>query len=92
MKSLGLALTIFSLTGALAVLDMSGAHRVATSNPVVVKTDPTRLKHMVASPNAYSNYVKAKNEADGAVIDAFLVLPRATPQVGRKIVVELRYD
>ena len=93
MKSLGLALTIFSLTGALAALDMSGAHRVATTSSQVAQPSPTpRVKHVAVASNANLNSVDADDEATGVIIDAFLVLPRATPQVAGKAAVELRYD
>lgn len=93
MKSLGLALTIFSLTGALAALDMSGAHRVATASSPATQPGPTpRMKHVAVASNANLNLVDADDEATGVIIDAFLVLPRATPQVASKIAAELRYD
>ena len=93
MKSWGLALTIFSLTGALAVLDMSGAHRVESANPAATRGDPkTRAPRVAVSTMAPSNAVEADHEVSGEVINAFLVMPRLTPQTLGKIVVELRYD
>ena len=93
MKSLGLALAIFSLTGALAGLGISLAHRVQTSNPKVMQFESTpRVQHGAVSSDAASNAVVAKDEADGVVINAFLILPRMPPQVGIKSAAELRYD
>ena len=92
MKSLGLALTIFSLTGALAALDMSGAHRVAKANPEAAQLQPRARAQAVESSNASAAATEAEDEADPVLINAFLVAPRLTPQAGSSAVAELRYD
>ena len=93
MKSLGLALTIFSLTGALAALDMSGAHRVAAANQDAVQPKAKAgAQRSLMSLSGRAEKVEANSEAIPAVIDAFLVVPRLTPQTGSNILTELRYD
>lgn len=93
MKSLGLALTIFTLTAALAALDMSGAHRVEAANQ-----DAAQPKAKVGAQRAVMSLigsakkVEADSEANPALIDAFLVLPRQTAQAGGSTLTELRYD
>lgn len=93
MKSLGLALTIFSLTGALAVLDMSSAHRLDAANQNVVQPKAkVGAQRAVISLTGRAEKVEADSEANPAVIDAFLVVPRLTPQAGSNTPTELRYD
>ena len=73
MKSLGLALTIFTLTAALAALDMSGAHRVEAANQ-----DAAQPKAKVGAQRAVMSLigsakkVEADSEANPALIDAWL--------------------
>ena len=99
MKSLGLGLVIFGLTGALAVLDMSGAHRVVTVNQEAAlpaaKASAQRTI-MLSNPNsiavANADADDADQEVNGVVIETFLVLPRVPLQAGKKSAVALRYD
>ena len=85
MKSLGLALTIFSLTGALAALDMSGAHRVEAANQDAVQLKAKAgAQRAVTSLTGHADKVEADSETNPAVIDAFLVVPRLTPQASRQ--------
>lgn len=93
MKSLGLALTIFTLTGALAALDMSGAHRVQAANEKAVQLTPTApAQRVVVSAIRNAAAVEDDDEADPVLINAFLVMPRVTPQARGNAVAELRYD
>ena len=91
MKSLGLALTIFGLTGALAALDMSGAHRVEPTKQEAALPAPKPTAQrtvMLANVDA----ADADDEVNGVVIDTFLVLPRVLQQAGNKSAIALRYD
>lgn len=93
MKSLGLALTIFTLTGALAALDLSGAHRVKAANQDAVQPkEKVGAQRAVVSFTGRAEKVEANREANPAVIDAFLVMPRLTPQTCSNTLAELRYD
>ena len=93
MKSLGLALTIFTLTGALAALDMSGAHRVEAANQDAVQPKATAgAQRAAVSFTGRAEKVEADSEANPAVIDAFLVMPRLTSHAGSNTLTELRYD
>ena len=93
MKSLGLALTIFTLTGALAALDMSGAHRVQATTEKTVQLKPqASAQRTVVSAIGNAAEAEDDDEADPVVINAFLVMPRPTPQMGGNRVTELRYD
>ena len=93
MKSLGLAVTIFTLTGALAALDISGAHRVEAANQNAVQpTAKAGAQRSAVSFTGRAEKVEADSEANPAVIDAFLVLPRLTRQAGSNTLTELRYD
>ena len=94
MKSLGLALTIFTLTGALAALDMSGVHRVQPTREEAVQLKPkARVGRALVSSTATAAAVdEDDDEADPVVINAFLLMPRPTPQMGGKAAAELRYD
>ena len=93
MKSLGLALTIFTLTGALAALDMSGAHRVEAANQAAVQPKATTgAQRAAVSFTGGAEKVEAGSAANPAVIDAFLVMPRLTSHAGSNTLTELRYD
>ena len=93
MKSLGLAVTIFTLTGALAALDMSGAHRVEAANQNAVQpTAKAGARRAAVSFTGRAEKVEADSEANPAVIDAFLLMPRLTPQTRSNTLAELRYD
>ena len=95
MKSLSLALTLFSLTGALVALDLSGAHRVQSSNQEVAQsTKAVHASRAVASAvtNADQEQAEADDEADAEVINAFLVTPRLLAPVNSSPVAALRYD
>ena len=94
MKSLGLALTIFTLTGALAALDMSGVHRVQPTSEVAVPLKPKApaARALVSLTASAAAADEDDDEADAVVINAFLLMPRPTPQLGANAVAELRYD
>ena len=90
MKSMGLALTIFSLTGILAALDLSGAHQVQTTPQTVARNVNTSVVS-VASPMAKTDEEKADDdEGDGEVVNTFLVTPRQISTVNNAAA--LRYD
>ena len=93
MKSIGLALTIFGLTGALAALDLSGAARAPlTSSEVAQTTKAVLASRAVASDVTNADQEAADDEADAEIVRAFLVTPRSLvpKQVGP--VDTLRYD
>ena len=93
MKSLGLALTIFTLTGALAALDLSGAHRVKAANQDAVQPkEKIGAQRAVLSLTRRAVKIEANREANPAVIDAFLVMPLFSPQTRGNTLTELRYD
>ncbi len=96
MKSLGLALTLFALTGALAALDMSGAHRVEHAIPTLAQsTLATRITDAAAPVVAESDQDEAAaddDEADSEIINAFLVTPRSLAAVNSSAATPLRYD
>ena len=94
MKSLGLALTIFTLTGALAALDMSGVHRVqpTSEEAVPLKPKPRAERALVSSTANAAAADEDDDEADPVLVNAFLLMPRPTPQTGGNAVAELRYD
>ena len=95
MKSMGLALTIFVLTGTLAALDLSGAHRVQVSIPEVAQTGlPTLASRAATSAvtNADQEEAEADDEADAEIVNAFLVTPRSLAPVNSSPVAALRYD
>lgn len=93
MKSLGLALTIFSLTAALAALDMSGAHHVgpASTPAAPLKANAPAYGAMTSATGTAAS-TEDDDDADPLVINAFLVLPRLTPPVATTPVTEVRYD
>ena len=94
MKSLGLALTIFTLTGTLAALDMSGMHHVqpTSEEAVQLKPKPRAERALVSSTANAAAADEDDDEADPVVINAFLLMPRPTPQMGGNAVAERRYD
>ena len=96
MKSLGLALTLFSLTGALAALDLSGAHRVEhAAAPLTQSALATRILGPVATAANDSDQDESTaddDEADSEVINTFLVMPRSLTSANGSAVTPLRYD
>jgi hypothetical protein len=95
MKSIGLALTIFSLTGALAALDLSGAHRVRAATPAVAQIEPAaQLAGTVAADvfKADQQVVKTSVRMGPQRLDTFLVTPRTAAPITGIPVATLRYD
>ncbi len=96
MKSLGLALTLFSLTGALAALDLSGAHRVEhAAGPLSQSALATPILGPVAPAANASDPDEAAaddDEADSEVINTFLVTPRLLTPANGSAATLLRYD
>lgn len=94
MKSLGLTLTIFTLTGALAALDMSGMHRVQPTSEEAVQLKPkARVERALVSSTAHAAAAdEDDDEADPVVVNAFLLMPLPTPQMVGTAVAEPRYD
>jgi hypothetical protein len=98
MKSLGLALTLFILTGALAALDLSGAHRVENANPAVGQpTLALRMTGTAATAAADTDKEEAAADDDdddtnSEIINAFLVTPRSTGTTPSSAATTLRYD
>jgi hypothetical protein len=95
MKSMGLALTIFVLTGALAVLDLSGTYVVHASVAEVAApgtASPASLP--LASEPVNSDQESAENadEPDGETLNAFLVSPWPLAPVKGSKAATLRYD
>ena len=92
MKSMGLALTIFALTGTLAGLDLSGVHHVQSGAPVPTlnATAPSASMSPVAS-KAEQEKLEEEEEGDGELVRTFLVTPRqVAPASGEAAA--LRYD
>ena len=93
MKSLGLTFVTFGLIGALIGLGISLVHRAQTSNLKAVQLESmSRMQYSATPSDAASNAIAAKDKANGAVINAFLILSRTPPQVDIKSVADLRYD
>lgn len=95
MKSLGLALTIFSLTGALAALDLSGAARTQLTDSDVAQTTQAVHAFRAATSTvttADQEEAAADDEADGELITTFLVTPRSLAPVNGSLAPKLRYD
>ncbi len=98
MKSLGLALTLFVLTGAFAALDLSGAHRLQNAKPALLLPTPTptsRISGATSPVVADSDLTEAAaddDEADSEIINAFLVTPRTLASVNSSAATPLRYD
>ncbi len=93
MKSLGLALTIFTLTAALAALDISGAHRVRPISPGAAPLSAKVPAHgAIMSAAGDAAATEEDDDADPVVINAFLVVPRLPPPVGATSVTEVSYD
>ena len=76
MKSIGLALTLFALTGTLVALDLSGVHQA--------KVATTATAPSLATPAGESNADQEKletesdDEVDGKWVTTFLVTPHPT--------------
>ena len=77
MKSIGLALTLFTLTGTLVALDLSGVHQVEVATTA---TAPS-LATVAVESNADQEKLEAEadDEGDGKWVSTFLVTPHPTP-------------
>ncbi len=101
MKSLGLAVTLFTLTGALVALDLSGvsgAHRAEYGITTLARAAPDARFHDTAAL-AVSESGQDEDaadddgdEADAKIVDAFLVTPLDLAPVTSGAVAALRYD
>ena len=101
MKSLGLAATLFTLTGALVALDLSGAAgALRAGNWIATLARPTsdaRFNGTTALAVTESGQDEAAadedgDEADAKVVDAFLVTPLVLAPANSSAVTALRYD
>ena len=96
MKSLGLTLTMLTLTGALIALDLSGAHPVSL-NANVTRSAPARgLAATLSKPDpTQAAKQEEDDEPDAELFNAFLVTPRSASTVSaaaNTAPATLRYD
>lgn len=76
MKSIGLALTLFALTGTLVALDLSGVHQMQ----VTTATAPSLARAAVeSSADQEKLETEADDEGDGKWVSTFLVTSQPTP-------------
>ena len=94
MKSMGLALTIFALTGALAGLDLSGTHPVQKIASTVVQNDKA-ITAAVAAADGIDRQEKIadddEDEGEDNLVKTLLITPRTLP-AATDTVTALRYD
>lgn len=99
MKSIGLALTIFALTGALAALDLCGANHMLQI-PMTAATPNSNASSLSMASAASKDKQEAleeedeedeADEGDGKLVNTFLVTPRPSP-LASSTAVGLRYD
>lgn len=97
MKSMGLALTIFALTGTLAALDLSGARQVPDAPEPAQMTTQKASASMASMASVASTDPNEKasdedeDEGDGELVKTFLVTPRQLPGA-HSSAAALRYD
>ena len=94
MKSMGLALTIFALTGALAGLDLSGAHPVQKIASTVAQNDKAITAAVAAADSIDRQEKMADDEDDEGednLVKTLLITPRTLP-AATDTVTALRYD
>lgn len=94
MKSMGLALTIFALTGALAGLDLSGTHPVQKIASTVVQNDKAITAAVAAADSIDRQEKMADDEEDEGednLVKTLLITPRTLP-AATDTVTALRYD
>ena len=77
MKSIGLALTLFALTGTLVALDLSGVHQVKVTTKATAQ--PLATAAGESNANQEKLETEADDEADGKWVSTFLVTSQATP-------------
>ena len=77
MKSIGLALTLFALTGALVALDLSGVHQVKVATTATAPSLATAAGESNADQEKLET--EADDEVDGKWVSTFLVTPHPTP-------------
>ena len=77
MKSIGLALTLFSLTGTLVALDLSGVHQVKVATTSTAQPLATAAGESTADPEKLET--EADDEVDGKWVSTFLVTSQPTP-------------
>ena len=77
MKSIGLALTLFSLTGTLVALDLSGVHQVKVATTATAPSLATAAGE--SNANQEKLETEADDEVDGKWVSTFLVTSQATP-------------
>ena len=96
MRSLGMTLTILTLTGALMALDLSGANRAGTSSFATMEQHAmkpsTVAQQLIDVEPTVSNTDKPAEEAEPELFNAFHVTAVPTVRVAAKPVVALRYD
>ena len=90
MKSMGLALTIFALTGTLAALDLSGAHHVHATTQTVVRSANASSVTIASATGKTEEEEVGDDEGDGELVNTFLVTPRQVRAVNNAAA--LRYD
>ena len=77
MKSIGLALTLFALTGTLVALDLSGVHQVKVATTATAPSLATAAGE--SNANQEKLETEADDEVDGKWVSTFLVTSQATP-------------
>ena len=77
MKSIGLALTLFALTGTLVALDLSGVHQVKVATTAAAPAIATAAGESNADQEKLET--EADDEVDGKWVSTFLVTPHPTP-------------
>ena len=98
MKSLGLALTIVTLTGALVAVNLSGAHRVsagAVAAPAVAAGGRAATSNRLDQAHADVTTEDGDDESEPDLVNAFLVTPRAPNAIraaANATPATLRYD
>ena len=77
MKSIGLALTLFALTGTLVALDLSGVHQMQGTTKATAQPLATAAGESNADQEKLET--EADDEVDGKWVTTFLVTPHPTP-------------
>lgn len=98
MKSLGLTLAMFTLTGALVALDLSGAHLVSASADAALSVPVRGLTVTLSKPDQTQTQAAKQeedDEPDAELFNAFLLTPRsasAANAAANSAPATLRYD
>ena len=91
MKSMGLAITIFALTGALAALDLSGVHAVQPTEQAAAKTASPVRQFSTAVVSKAEQQKLDDDDGDGELVRTFLLTPKQLPATTTETGA-LRYD